>query len=197
MALGQPIAAVWGNPPVPRTLRSRLRRALKDRIVFLDTMHLDEAAVRDFAAGWRSLRPGMLYGHAHSLYLLADLAERLGIELRPRGIVATSMMLLQPEREVIEAVFDCPVTNRYGCEEVSLIACECERHAGCTSTPSTPTSRSCATTARRAARGGRQDRRDRIREPGHADDPLRGGRPGRVVARPSLPCGRPSPLLGR
>jgi phenylacetate-CoA ligase len=31
---------------------------------------------------------------------------------------------------VIEEAFGCKVTNRYGCEEVSLIACECERHQG-------------------------------------------------------------------
>jgi phenylacetate-CoA ligase len=31
---------------------------------------------------------------------------------------------------VIEEVLGCKVTNRYGCEEVSLIACECERHQG-------------------------------------------------------------------
>lgn len=128
--LGRPVAAVWGNPPEPRTWRNRLRRALKDRVVFLDTMKLDEAAVRAFADGWRRLRPGLLYGHAHSIFLLAEMAEAMGIVLRPDGIVATSMMLLQPEREVIERVFGRPVTNRYGCEEVSLIACECERHAG-------------------------------------------------------------------
>jgi phenylacetate-CoA ligase len=34
------------------------------------------------------------------------------------------------QRRAIETAFDCPVTNRYGCEEVSLIACECERHQG-------------------------------------------------------------------
>jgi len=128
--LGQPMGAVWGNPPAPRTLRNRLRLACKDRIVYLDTMRLDEAAVRAFVAGWRRLRPGLLYGHAHSLYLLAGMLEEMGEVLRPDGIVATSMMLLQPEREVIERVFARPVTNRYGCEEVSLIACECERHAG-------------------------------------------------------------------
>ncbi len=128
--LGQPMGAVWGNPPAPRTLRNRLRLACKDRIVYLDTMRLDEASVREFAAGWRRLRPGLLYGHAHSLYLLAGMLEEMGERLRPDGIVATSMMLLQPEREVIERVFARPVTNRYGCEEVSLIACECERHAG-------------------------------------------------------------------
>lgn len=128
--LGQPMGAVWGNPPEPRTLRNRLRRACKDRIVYLDTMRLDEASVREFVAGWRRLRPGLLYGHAHSLYLLAGMLEEMGERLRPDGIVATSMMLLQPEREVIERAFARQVTNRYGCEEVSLIACECERHEG-------------------------------------------------------------------
>ena len=31
---------------------------------------------------------------------------------------------------MIEAAFGCKVTDRYGSEEVSLIACECERHEG-------------------------------------------------------------------
>ena len=30
----------------------------------------------------------------------------------------------------IEEAFNCKVTDRYGSEEVGLIACECERHAG-------------------------------------------------------------------
>jgi len=40
------------------------------------------------------------------------------------------MVLLEPERKVIEEVFGCRVTNRYGCEEVGLIASECEQHQG-------------------------------------------------------------------
>ena len=128
--LGQPAAAVWGNPPQLRSLRNRVRRVLKDRILYLDTMRVNQASVREFVAGWRRLRPRLLYGHAHSLYLLALILEELGETLRPRGLVATSMMLLKPERAVIERVFACPATDRYGCEEVSLIACECERHAG-------------------------------------------------------------------
>jgi len=39
-------------------------------------------------------------------------------------------MLLESERAVMEQAFGVPVTNRYGCEEVSLIACECEQHSG-------------------------------------------------------------------
>ncbi|MFO7653421.1 MAG: phenylacetate--CoA ligase family protein [Candidatus Krumholzibacteriia bacterium] len=129
--LGQPLAAVWGNPPRPGNWRSHLRRHLKDRRFYLDTMKITPAAVDRFVRDWRRWRPGLLYGHAHSLFILAEhLRERGETGLRPAGIVATSMMLLEPERRVIEQVFGTPVTNRYGCEEVSLIACECEVHQG-------------------------------------------------------------------
>jgi phenylacetate-CoA ligase len=40
------------------------------------------------------------------------------------------MTLHDWQRGVIEEAFGRPVTNRYGCEEVSLIACECEEHNG-------------------------------------------------------------------
>jgi phenylacetate-CoA ligase len=40
------------------------------------------------------------------------------------------MVLHDWQRRIIEEVFACKVTNRYGCEEVSLIACECSRHEG-------------------------------------------------------------------
>jgi len=73
----------------------------------------------------------MIFGHSHSIYLLALFLRRFGIDdLRPRGIITTSMMLLEPERRLIEEVFGCEVTNRYGCEEVGLIASECEQHRG-------------------------------------------------------------------
>jgi len=65
-------------------------------------------------------------------------------DLRPRGIISTSMMLLANERQAIEAAFGCKVTDRYGSEEVALIACECERTKACISTSSICTSNSCA-----------------------------------------------------
>jgi phenylacetate-CoA ligase len=40
------------------------------------------------------------------------------------------MMLLAPEREFIEETFGQRVTDRYGCEEVGLIASECDQHNG-------------------------------------------------------------------
>lgn len=129
-SLGQPMAAIWGNPPVAKTLKNKLRGFLKDRIIYLDTMKIDDQAIDNFLIQWKTMKPGMLYGHAHSIFILAEALKERGISLRPKGIVATSMMLLEHERAVIEDVCGIKVTNRYGCEEVSLIGCECEQHRG-------------------------------------------------------------------
>lgn len=129
--LGMKKAAVWGNPPVAETLKQKLRHHLLDRTIYLDTMNLNDTTMGDFVQRWRLEQPGAVFGHAHSIFIFACYLRDQGItDLRPKGIVATSMMLLDHERKVIEQAFDCAVTNRYGCEEVGLIACECERHDG-------------------------------------------------------------------
>jgi phenylacetate-CoA ligase len=129
--IGMKVAAIWGNPPVPHNLRGRLRNALVDRTMYLDTMNVNDESVRHFVAAWRKYQPQLMFGHAHSIYILATYLNDMGVnDLRPKGIVSTSMMLLASERAYIQKTFECAVSNRYGCEEVGLIAAECERHEG-------------------------------------------------------------------
>lgn len=129
--LGMQKAAVWGNPPVPAGWYQRFKdRWLYCLELYLDTMNITPEAMDKFVAGWHSRGAEILFGHAHSLYILAEYLSKRDHGMRPKGIISTSMMLLEQEREVIQDVFSCPVTNRYGCEEVALIACECERHRG-------------------------------------------------------------------
>jgi phenylacetate-CoA ligase len=130
--LGERVAKVWGNPEyVKHGWRGRLRNRLLERARYLDTLHMDEAALASFTHSLRKRPPALLFGHAHSLYLFAQyLREHGGAGFRPKGIIATAMVLHDHERQTIQDVFVRPVTNRYGCEEVSLIACECERHQG-------------------------------------------------------------------
>lgn len=128
---GSRVAAIWGNPPVARTAKQKLRSALLERTIYLDTMHLDRESMMAFVMEWRNFKPDVLFGHAHSIYIFAAfLLEENITDLHPRGIVATSMMLLEPERRIIEQAFNTSVTNRYGCEETGLIAIECEQHRG-------------------------------------------------------------------
>jgi phenylacetate-CoA ligase len=128
---GEPIAACWGNPKYPKTIKDKLKFNLLQPYIYLDTMHVDEASIRKFLDQWRKIKPTLLYGHAHSIYQLAESIKKLEIDPpHPKGILSTSMMLIPSERKVIEAVFGLKVTDRYGCEEVSLIASECEKHHG-------------------------------------------------------------------
>jgi len=123
--------SVWGNPPPLDSWRARLRNALHDRLEYLDTMAIHEASLQRFLASARRPAPFVIQGHSHSIFIVARWLEARGERsLRPRGIITTSMMLLRPERDTIERVFGCAVTDRYGCEEVGLIACECEEHRG-------------------------------------------------------------------
>jgi phenylacetate-CoA ligase len=128
---GEAMAMVWGNPEHLRHgWRGWLRNALHQRATHLDTLKMDEAALARFVTGLRRRQPPLIFGHAHSLYLLAEYVRRTGGGVRPRAIISTAMLLHAWQRQAIEEVFGCRVTNRYGCEEVSLIACECERHDG-------------------------------------------------------------------
>ena len=130
--LGQRVAKVWGNPEYRHFgLKGRLRNFFFDRAVYLDTLNLTYSRIAAFASQLRRHRPGLIFGHAHSLYLLACSLRKSKIDcIRPNGIISTAMLLHDWQRTVIEQVFDCPVTNRYGCEEVSLIASECGLHQG-------------------------------------------------------------------
>ncbi len=129
---GEPVAMVWGNPEYKkRGWRGRARNALLERATYLDTLKMDEESLARFAMLLQRRKPTLLFGHAHSVYLFAEYLRGLGLPgIRPRGIITTAMVLHNWQRRVIEEVFGCKVTNRYGCEEVSLIACECERHDG-------------------------------------------------------------------
>lgn len=129
--VGEPIAACWGNPHQPDTFKEKLKGWLLNPVVYLDTMNVNEESVRVFFKEWRKVKPTLLFGHAHSLYLLSTYLRDMGVDIpRPKGIISTSMMLIPTERKVIEEVFGLRVTDRYGCEEVSLIGSECEKHDG-------------------------------------------------------------------
>lgn len=129
--LGEPVGAIWGNPEYKKSWRGYVRNFLLERFTYLDTLRMDDEAMLRFYDRVRLKKPTLLFGHAHSLYLFANFLRKNGLDgIRPQGIISTAMVLHDFERKVIEQAFDCRVTNRYGCEEVSLIACECPMHNG-------------------------------------------------------------------
>jgi len=129
--LGTPVAAIWGNPPTANSIKKFLRQKLLSRFTYLDTMNMTEETMNNFAIKINMMNKYVLYGHAHSIFIFSEFLKKNKIDVfSPEGIVATSMMLMENERSVIEQTFKTNVTNRYGCEEVNLIGSECGMHKG-------------------------------------------------------------------
>jgi phenylacetate-CoA ligase len=129
--IGERVGAVWGNPEYKKSWKGRVRNFLLERYDYLDTLKIDEKDMLEFYQRIRKKNISLLFGHAHSLYLFARFLKKQTLDgIKPKGIISTAMVLHDFERAEIEQAFNCKVTNRYGCEEVSLIACECEEHNG-------------------------------------------------------------------
>lgn len=129
--IGEQLAMIWGATPPPATIRGRIRRALYERMSALDTLAMTEENMYAFLGQCRRRKPRYLLGHAHSVFLLADFCRETGItDVRFASVITTAMVLLPKERAAIEQAFETRVFNRYGCEELSIIAAECDRHHG-------------------------------------------------------------------
>ena len=128
---GQKKAALWGDTDKTYPLRERIYKALCERTIYLDTLHMDEQYLAGFVERARRFGPEVLMGHAHSIYFLTRYLVDQGIDdIRFAGIISTAETLSPAERTFIESHFGQVVFDRYGCEEVSLIASECEAHDG-------------------------------------------------------------------
>ena len=128
---GDKVAMIWGNPDIYKSKKALLRNLLVERAIFLDTLRMDEESMRAFVSEIKSFKPRYLLGHAHSIYIFARFVENQRIEgIDFSAVISTAMVLSEKERQTMKRVFGCQVFDRYGCEETSLIASECEEHNG-------------------------------------------------------------------
>jgi phenylacetate-CoA ligase len=131
--VGDRAAVIWGAPrdKPGSALRSRLRGALLRDPLWLDTAALTEETLLAFhRALWRQ-RPRIIQAYARSAVLFARFLRSQNLKpYRPLSLITTAEVLEDPDRDLLEGVFGCPVFNRYGCREVSVVASECTGHRG-------------------------------------------------------------------
>lgn len=131
MYLGDRRAALWGDTSGKLTFKEWLHSKLASRTIYLDTLVMNDETILAFCNRIRRFKPRTLMGHAHSIFFFADFLRSNNIsDIRFEGIVSTAETLFPEERRVIEDVFGKVLFDRYGCEELSLIASECEAHDG-------------------------------------------------------------------
>jgi phenylacetate-CoA ligase len=131
--IGDRSALLWGAArDIPQhSLKNWLRNKLIDRRINLDTGHVTESKLQSFHAALKRFRPKTLVAYANSVALMARYLKSRGLPAyQPHSIIATAEVLEPSTRALIEEVFGCPVFNRYGCREVSVVASECDRHDG-------------------------------------------------------------------
>jgi phenylacetate-CoA ligase len=131
--VGDRSAVIWGAPldrPAD-TWRSRLRGWLLREPLWLDTANLTEETMLGFHRALRRYRPRVVLAYARAAVLFARYLKARGLEVyRPHSLVTSAEVLEPEERALLEQVFGCPVFNRYGCREVSVVASECPEHNG-------------------------------------------------------------------
>ncbi len=133
--LGERIYCLYGEPEKELTgftkFKATFRRKYLYRMEILNLLKLSEKSMLEFAKKMKKYPPSLLWGHAHGLYQLAVFLEKKGImDVQPKGMYSAGMVLHAWERKKIEEVFNCILQDRYGCEELGLIATECKKQEG-------------------------------------------------------------------
>lgn len=133
--LGERVYWLYGSPEKEmqglRKLRSKFRRKILNRTELLDLLNLNEDSMMVFAKKMLKKPPSLIWGHAHALFTFAKFLEKHKINtIRPNGIYSAGMVLHDFERNKVEQVFKTQFQDRYGCEELGLIACECKKKEG-------------------------------------------------------------------
>ncbi len=130
---GDRAAALWGAPRDVQAgaAKDRIRNWILTRSLILDASRLDDRAMAEFASRLKRYRPRVLLAYANTVALFARYVRDNGIEgIRPQAVICSAEVLTPENRALIESTFHCPVFNRYGSREFSVIASECDRHVG-------------------------------------------------------------------
>ena len=133
--LGERKAFLWGSDSDSMDHRGWKNRWLNDllrkNLIWINTFELTENLLEKAARTLVRFRPRLLVAYVSSATLLAKFLKEHEIKgIRPAAIQTSAELLTKAQRSLLEEVFGCPVFDRYGCREVSIIAHECEAHEG-------------------------------------------------------------------
>ena len=132
--IGDRMAVLWGAPRDvgrPARWQTRLRDWIIQRSLILDASKIDETTMTEFCRKLEAYQPRFVLAYANTLALFARFVRDRGLRpMHPEAIVCSGEFLTDENRGLIESTFGCPVFNRYGSREFSVIASECEIHRG-------------------------------------------------------------------
>lgn len=127
LRLSDPHVMIWGRDAF-QGLRGKLRDLLVWNKRLLPTMGLSEDLAESHYRKIQRYKPRYLRGYPSMFTRFAHLCEARGLSLQNlslKAIITTAEVLTTAQRLQIQAAYECPVANEYGCAEVQCIAFEC------------------------------------------------------------------------
>ncbi len=131
--IGDAKAALWGaarDMPTPGW-KQKIKALIFPKELLLNTVEMTPEIMLDFNEQLKRWRPPVILAYANAMALFAVFLKNAGVPVySPRAVISSAEMLRPEDRTLIEDVFACPVFNRLGCREFSVIASECSEHDG-------------------------------------------------------------------
>ena len=95
--------------------------------LYMSSYHLAPDLIPSYLDALRDFEPSYLFGYTSAVYTLALEMLRLGRnDLSLKVVITNAEPLLDWQRDVISAAFQCPVRETYGMAEIVAAAGECE-----------------------------------------------------------------------
>jgi phenylacetate-CoA ligase len=131
--LGDGLVSLWGSP-IDQKIGASLRGTIHGWITkhrLLSSYDLSTRTMTSYVQQIINLRPAVLVSYPGPLERFAEFCLENSVTFPSlRGIITSAETLWPHQRSTIEAAFDVPVLDRYGCREFGIIAQECQCHTG-------------------------------------------------------------------
>jgi phenylacetate-CoA ligase len=132
--LGEPMVKLWGSlQDILRggqSFKGYLRQQLSG-VTILNSDRMTEKNMYAYVRRINHIKPCLLLAFTNSIDELTRFIQRNHLSIYAPNTIMTTAGVLYPEvRKRIEEVFHAPVFNCYGSQEVSDIACNCEKDQG-------------------------------------------------------------------
>lgn len=127
--IGDRQARFWGRPIRGiAKLKTNAMDTLINRIR-LPSFELYETHFQKILRKMEQTKPSYIYGYAQIIYQFANYFFKKGIDLsylKLKCVILTAEMSYANQRNIIQSVFQCPVTEEYGCTELGVIGFRCQ-----------------------------------------------------------------------
>jgi phenylacetate-CoA ligase len=89
---------------------------------------LSQEVFKSFADKLNHHRPRIIYGYGATISLFAEYLREQGKPFhKPSRLIVTAEPITQQDRERMQRIFECPVTEHYGSRDIGMVAAQCDQ----------------------------------------------------------------------